>query len=383
MLLLTIIAAAGSVSAQESRPLVKGSVSSPPPPAASAVPQNVLASLATLPEADNITYLSPRLILNEAAPRVLSEKELNDMRQGFGEMKKSLGFEPGNIDYVAFLVRVKKPNANLEFALPEFLSVVSGDFSTDALLQFAKGELKDKLREETYGGKPFFVMAIPELAKEAEKMPFLKSLAEIGVVQLAGNTLAIGSIPYLKAAVDATAGKGRISSELLNSVLRDPNALLSAAGSPWTAFAKTFALLGTEDHPRTPKCEYHLGDYYAAITMDATSFKLRGAVNADNPDTAKIIKSLLSMLLKEVTSYVKDAKAQAILNGLVITPTETEVLVQAEFSQQAVADFIKEQSAPKKQATSASAPVETKPKEVTKPVHRRRHRRTTKKTSGT
>jgi hypothetical protein len=158
---------------------------------------------------------------------------------------------------------------------------------------------------------------------------------------------------------------------------------LSAAGSPWTAFAKTFALLGTEDHPRAPKCEYHLGDYYAAITMDATSFKLRGAVNADNPDTAKIIKSLLAMLLKEVTSYVKDAKAQAILSGLVITPTETEVLVQAEFSQQAVADFIKEQSAPKKQATTASAPAETKPQEVTKPVHRRRHRRTTKKASGT
>jgi hypothetical protein len=226
--------------------------------------------------------------------------------------------------------------------------------------------------------KTLGLFTIDELAKQAEKTPLLRSLAEVAIAPVNGNTIAIGSTSYVKAAIDAAEGKGRISPDLLNSVMRDPTALVSVAGSPWTAFAKTFALLGTENSPRAARCDSRLGDFYAAITMEPSSFKFRGAMNADNPDTAKIMKSLLSMALQQAAGFTNDKSAQAVLKSLVITPTETEVLVQADVSQQAVADFIREQSAPKKESASAA---ETKPKEPTKPTQRRRHR-TTKK-SGT
>ena len=32
----------------------------------------------------------------------------------------------------------------------------------------------------------------------------------------------------------------------LNSLVRDPNALISFAGTPWGSFAKSFGMLGTE-----------------------------------------------------------------------------------------------------------------------------------------
>jgi len=174
--------------------------------------------------------------------------------------------------------------------------------------------------------------------------------------------------------MDAADGKGRINADILNSLMRDPTALLSTAGSPMLAFAKTFALLGTENNPRASRCDSKLGDFYAGITMDATSFKLRGAMNADNPDTAKIIKSLLSSLLQQATSSIKDQKAQSVLSSLVITPTETEVLLQADISQQAVADFIREQAKPKKQEVSKPVP----PKPATKSRHRTTRRRPAK-----
>ncbi|MFN2500229.1 MAG: hypothetical protein ABR557_14195, partial [Pyrinomonadaceae bacterium] len=102
----------------------------------------------------------------------------------------------------------------------------------------------------------------------------------------------VGTPGYLRAAIDAGDGKERISTETLNSLVRDPNALLSIAGAPWHAFAKSFGMLGTEANARDPRCNSKIGDFYIALTMDATNFMLRGASNADNPDTAKIISKL-------------------------------------------------------------------------------------------
>lgn len=362
---------------QEVRTIAKASVPAAPQLLTTApgktAPQSVIASLSGLPEADTLLYLSPRLIITEAAARVLPEKELADLREGASQLKKEAGIDPGNIDFIVLQVRFKKPSASLDFSLPEYMIVASGDFSAETLVQFAKTAAKEKLRDESYGSKMLGVMTIDDLAKEAEKTPLLKSLSEVAIAALNGNTIAVGTKAYVKAAIDAGEGKGRINADLLKSVMRDPNALASVAGSPWTAFAKTFALLGTENNPRAPRCDSRLGDFYAAITMDATSFKLRGAMNADNPDTAKIIKSLLSSLLQQAASLSKDKSAQAILSSLVITPTDTEVLLQAEVSQQAVADFIRQQSAPKQPAVVTPSAAE--PPTPTKPTPRRRHRR--------
>ena len=337
--------------AQESQLLATNARPSPPPTTL----QDVTAAISNLPEADTLTYINPRRIITEAAPRVLPEKDLEGMRQGLSELKKSVGIDPATIDYVVLAVRFKKPTADLSFSLPEYMLVASGDFDGAALMELARQAAKGKLRDESYGSKTLGLLTIDDLAKEAQKTPILKSLSEVAIVLLNGDTIAIGTTGYVKAAIDAAAGKGRISADLVNSALRDPTALISSAGSPITAFAKTFALLGTENNPRAPKCDMKLGDFYASLTMDATSFKFRGAMNADNPDTAKIIKSLLSMGLQQATSAIKDSQAQSVLSSLVITPTDTEVLIQAEVSQQAVADFIRDQSKPKKQETAATA----------------------------
>jgi hypothetical protein len=356
-----------TVRAQETQSLIKSSTTS--------VPQDVTAKLANLPEADTIIYFNPRRILTEAAPRVMQAKDLDGMNTAFSEIKSKAGIDPRTLDYLVIASRFKKPSDDLRFMLPDFMVVVSGDFDGGALIQIAREAAKGKLREETYNSKPIHLFTIEDVAKQSEKMPILSSLSEVAIAQLNGDTIAVGTTSYVKAAVDATTGKGRISPELLSSAMRDPSVLVSTAGSPWTAFAKTFALLGTANNPRNPKCDMKLGDYYAGITMDATSFKIRGAMNADNPDTAKIIKSLLSMGLEAVISEVKDSKAQAALRGLTITPTETEVLVQADVSQQTVADFIRE-AAPKKDAAMTSAPATpTKPK----PATRRGRRRPVKK----
>jgi len=305
---------------------------------------------------------------------VVPQKEVDEMRAGLAALKARAGIDPQLLDFLVVQVRFRKPAADLSFSLPEYMMTASGDFDGAALMQLIREVAKGQLHEEQYNSKTLNVMSIAPIAAEAQKTPILKSLSEVAIVLLNGNTIAVGTPSYVKAAVDAQSGQGRISAELLNSAMRDPTALIATAGSPLTAFAKTFALLGTEGNPRPSKCDMRLGDYYGSITMDATSFKIRGAMNADNPDTAKIIKSLLSMGLQAAMANIKDAQAQTVLRALTITPTETEVLVQADISQQAVADFIRESIAPKKPEAVVTAPApETKSTTPTRRV--RRHRK--------
>jgi hypothetical protein len=339
-----------------------------PSPAA----QAVITSLSSLPEADMLIYINPQRILNEAVPKLMPAKDVEGMRKGFEEAKRSAGIDPTKIEYLVLAIRFKKPTADLNFQAPEIMLVSGGDFSAEQLLGLARMASQGKLRDEKYGDKTMGLMTIDPLVKEAEKNPLLKSFTEVGIVSLSGNTIAAGTPAYLRAAIDAGSGQGRIDAATLNSLVRDTNALASIAGRPWHSFAKSFGMLGTEATERTPRCETNVGDFYAALTMDATNFMIRGVSNADNPDTAKIIANLYSGILRYATSKIPDQSAQSLLKSMTITAEGDEVLARADFPQQMVIEMIQQKMKPKVDEASVSKPAE---KPENPPVKRRRGRR--------
>jgi hypothetical protein len=159
-------------------------------------------------------------------------------------------------------------------------------------------------------------------------------------------------------------------------LVRDPNALISMAGSPWGSFAKSFGMMGTETTPRTPRCESRIGDFYAALTMDATNFSYRGVSNADNPDTARIFANLYAGLLQYAIKSIPDATVQTVLKGFAITAEGDDVLIRADFPQQMVLDLIKQQMKPKDVTTTTTITTPITPEAPAKPaVKRRRARR--------
>ncbi|MEP6742279.1 MAG: hypothetical protein ABJB61_07250 [bacterium] len=329
----------------------------------------IISSLASLPEADTLIYINPQRILNEVLPKFMPAKDIEGMRKGFDEVRKNAGVDPTKIDYIVIAVRFKKPTADLNFQPPEFLAVASGDFSADSLLVLARMASQGKLRDEKYGTKTLGLMTIDPVVKMAEKNPFMKSFTEVGIVSLNANTIAVGTPGYLRAAIDAGDGKDRISADTLNSLVRDPNALVSIAGSPWHSFAKSFGMLGTEAKARDPRCESKIGDFYIALTMDATNFMLRGASNADNPDTAQIISKLYSGLLGYATQSIPDPSAQSLLKNIAITAEGDEVRLRADIPQQMIVELIQQ----KMKKTTTTGPVPEK--EPVKPRHLRRRAR--------
>lgn len=318
--------------------------------------QTLLAALATLPEADTLIYINSQRILNEAAPKFMPEKEFANMRSGFNELRQNVGLDPAKIEYILLAVRFKKPSAELSFIPPEFMLVAGGDISADSLLVLARMAAGGKLRDEKYRNKTIALMTIEQIAKQAETNPLLKSFTEVAIAPLNASTIAVGAPAYLKSAVDAAEGNGRISSESLNSLLRDPTVLMSAAGSPLSSFRKTFGLLGTETNARAV-CDSAFGNFYAALTMDTNNFLFRGAMNADNPDTAKIISNLLSGLIQQTISAIPDKAAQSAFKSLSIKQQENEVVLSADIPQQIVVDLIKEQAKAKVEATPTAKPL--------------------------
>ena len=334
--------------------------------------QAMVSALANLPEADMLIYVNPQRILNDALPKFLPPADLENMRKSFADAKLHAGIDPTHIQYMVFAIRFRKPTADLNFQPPEFMMVSGGDFNADSLMGLARAASQGKLRDETYGGKTLGLITIDPLVKESEKNPLLKYFVEMGVVSLNANTIAAGTPGYLRSAIDAGDGKGRISTDALNLLVRDPNALISIAGSPWGSFAKSFGMLGTETTPRTPRCDSRIGDFYSALTMDATNFMFRGVSNADNPDTARIFANLYTGLFQYMSKSIPDATAQTLIKGFSITAEGDEVLIRADFPQQMVLDLIKEQMRPKKADINVTVPPPTTPKPA---VNRRRSRR--------
>jgi hypothetical protein len=370
VVLLTMIAAAAlNTQAQSELRLTTSELQPVTSAAASATnsarSQTITNALANLPEADALFYVNAQRIINEVVPKFMPARDLEQMRKAFEEIKKDAGVDPSKVDYLVIAVRFRKPTPELNFQAPEFMVVSSGDFSSESLLTLARGAWQGKIRDEKYADKTLGLITIEPMLKEAEKNPFLKAFTEIGVVALNANTIATGSPSYLRAAIDAGSGKDRITAESLNSLVRDPNVLVSFAGAPWHSFAKSFGMLGTEGNPRAPKCESKIGDSYVALNMDATNFLIRGVSNADNPDTAKIFANLYSGLLRYASSSIKDEMAQSILQGLAINAEGDEVFLNANLSQQMIMDLIKKQMTPKtidvsEQKTTAPAKPATK-----------------------
>jgi len=317
------------------------------------------SALASLPEADVLIYVSPQRILNEAAPRVVPPAELTKMRAMFAELKKAAGVEPSTIEYLVIAARFHKPASDLSFVPPDVMTVIGGDFSSDSLMTVAQLYLQDRLRVEKYGSKSIAVMKVDPIEAEAEKNPMLKPFVEMAAVPLTANSLAFGNLRYIKAAVDAADGNGRISPSALQSLMRDPNVLIAASGAPLAAFVKSFGLLGLENTSRESRCDTSFGNFYAAVTMSGANFSLRGAMNADNPDTARIIYGLISTVMQQGISAVPDKDARKILQLVKISAKDNEIVWDADIPDKDVAEFIRNQ--PKAKAEVTKSPDAKKP----------------------
>ena len=96
-------------------------------------------------------------------------------------------------------------------------------------------------------------------------------------------------------------------------------------------------------------------------------------MNADNPDTAKIISGLLAGLMQQGIDAVPDKQAQSVLQSIKLTPRENEIVWEADIPEKVVADlFLRPPVKPVAAATVTAPAKRSAP--AKRPVRRKRTR---------
>jgi len=319
-----------------------------------------MESLSTLPESELVIYLNASRILNDAVPRLVPEKELQSFFSGLDQMKAIANVDLRKTEYVVIAMRFNKLSGGTAFPIPDVMLTVRGDFDAKTLISMGMMMSEGKLREEQFGSHTIYLLSLNDVAgKNAANNPFGASFSQLAITTLDAQALAIGTADYVKAALDAVDGRGRIKTETIASLLRDPNALMSSTGKPFMAFAKSFGLRMAENPD--PNCMTNFGDYYMSLSMGTDDFKINGAMNADNPETAGMMKNMLSGLLQQGKDLVTDKGAKSMADQVKLISEGSEVLVEAKIPQEMAVKFVREMLAPPPKSTTSDTKTVTKP----------------------
>jgi hypothetical protein len=291
--------------------------------------------IANLPESDAVATVNMRRVVNETLPRLLTAEQATHMQAALAKAKQVAGFDIGNIESAAVGLRL---NRAAPLSMPGILFVMRGSFNADALVSLLKVGLSGKVRDEKYGAKTLALLKMGDLVPSGGgKAP---SSVEIAIVALDGSTIAAGIPDYVRAAIDAGAGKNRIKPELVQLIGREPDSLIRFAGLvPQGMFA---GLLPKESQGsgEIARLAGSIEQVYVGLNMDAQGFPLSLMLKTDKAENAHALAGFLQTLVQFGTG-VADKNVKSIVEGLKITSQETEVQVRTVLPQEMVASFVR------------------------------------------
>ena len=305
--------------------------------AATARAQGVIANL---PESDGVVTVNARRLINDALPRVLTAEQTARVQAALGKAKQIAGLDVSQIESAVVGLRL---NRSAPLSTPSMLLVMRGSFKADALVSLLKVGFAGKFQDETYSEKTLTVMKLSDLLQAAGvSLP----ATAVAITALDAGTLAIGDPSYVKAAVDASAGKNRIKPELVQLAGREPDALISLAGLlPQGLLAKALPkeAQGNEEMARLAG---NIEQIHIGLNLDAQAFPLSLMLKTKTADDANAISGFLQMIAQFGTGGITDKNLKAIVEGLKISSQANEVVVRTALPQDVVASFVRGLLAP-------------------------------------
>jgi hypothetical protein len=261
--------------------------------------------------------------------------------------------------------------------LPEFLLIVRGNFSADALLSGARMMGQGMYAQETHGGKAINVFTLNKPAppaaeggggdKGGSKFP----VDQIAATALDANTLAIGIPSYLRDAIDASAGGqgARLKPELIDLALRDENTMVSIVTDVPPASSKYLRAVGVPPNAEADKIIDALRQVRLSWNMMPGTFGVQSIMRMDSAEAAATLSGLVNMganlakgeiakdLQKKTGGDREDTAALLrVLETLTNAARDNEVSLGLTFQQASLAEVIKRQLAPKPPKPAALAP---------------------------
>jgi hypothetical protein len=220
----------------------------------------------------------------------------------------------------------------------ETVAIASGTFRADIIVAAGRLAAKDKYRTEQHAGKSIYVFTLNEQMKLFGL--FNMRLTDAAVCVLNTRTLAIGEISRVREAIDASAGKPRVSAELIQLATRTPNALIGFGANVPPAAMRELGGVGL-DTDEISKNIASIRQVYGAIGMTGSGFDMQAVARTDNAQSAQSLNDTISAAKEFVTPLISqflrnDAKAKLVrntLDSLKVTTAGNELQIRLEVAQ--------------------------------------------------
>ena len=308
------------------------SATAPAPPA---------AGLGYLPASDAIALIEVRRLLNETMPSILAgdQAKLATANAEIDKFKTRTGIDLRSFDRVVLGVRYTYPSARVTKF--ETVGIASGKFDVKGLEAAAKKAAGGKFREEKYRGATILIFSINDRMKLLGLWDM--RISELAFCVLDPNSLAIGSLPNVRAAIEVGKKGSRANGDLVLLASRDPRAVIGF-GANVSRELLTNLNVGNDT---IAKDVNSIRQAYGSVGSTASDVSLMLVARTDSLDSAKNLSDTITGL-KQLGGFVvagmaqpRKGLAQSALDNLKITTRGVELEIRTQVAATGLASVIK------------------------------------------
>lgn len=293
-------------------------------------------ALSALPASDFVISIDAQRALNETLPTMLARDpaSLARMNAKLDEFQKKTGINPRSFESVAIGGRISGARPHDSRAVV----IARGSFNADDVLENAfaaaraRGE-KFQKEEQQYEGKRIILISHERSAKtEAEigdnavKYGVRRGDDKVIIGVIDANTLAVGDLDSVRAAVNASLGRERVDEELVRLATQTPNAVVGFSGKVPQSFAVKPSANTFEKYFAS------IRQFYGSFSATGTDAETLLGVRTETAEQAAEIGQALNTL-KSLSGFSfarsgggdKEASIADLLQGLTITTQGNEV----------------------------------------------------------
>ncbi|MDQ1610521.1 MAG: hypothetical protein QOG00_452 [Pyrinomonadaceae bacterium] len=296
------------------------------------------ALFASLPTSDAVMLVDVQRLLSEGLPRAYNNNpaELARANAEIDQFKTRTGIDARAFERVA--VGVSYVQTATGKTLVETVAVARGKFNAATLVAAARPAANNRMTEEKYAGKTVYVFNVDAQVKLLGL--FNARLSDVAFVALDANTIAVGKLERVRAAIDAHAGRGRVSPDITALATRDANALIGAGGNIPAWLTQNLDIGGGNLSASIASVR----QFYSTLATTANGFNFLTALRTDSAGAAKTLSSTLTSLkslapfaigqmaaprARPLQSLVENTKVGAEGNDVLITLQLAQVDVAA------------------------------------------------------
>jgi hypothetical protein len=297
-----------------------------------------------LPASDGVMLVEMRRLLTEAMPRALASdvERVAQVTADIEQFRTRTGIDARNVERVAVGARFTTPAPDVT-KIDDVVAVADGTFDISTIAATARQSAKAGYRAENYGGKTIYIFNLNERLKFFGVMPSIM-VREVALTMLDADTLAVGDPVGVRATIDAFAGRGRVSAELVALARQQPGALIGfSANVPRALLAKADGF-GSDELTQSINS---IRQVYGSVAATAGGFDvlttMRAATAADARRLGETVKALkpLGMLYASQRSGDKGEFLQKAIESLQVTAQGTDVQLKLAFTQADIATMLR------------------------------------------